>query len=173
MPSERILPCPEQGWAHSTCTTAQMNSAMTNSRITAIEADILMGTTNTSVAAFSDKVRTSPPQPIMSHPPDRESDLSFARFMKLATDGGKLRKHVKLDFKEMETTGPCLDILRHLKFDCDGKTIFLNADIIPGPGRTLDDIAVPADIFLDDCQRAITDMKEVGSTMHMATSHAL
>lgn len=105
--------------------------------------------------------------PIMSHPPNRESDLSFANFMKLAITNGsksKLRKHVKLDFKEMETMGPCFNILQHMKFDCNGKTIFLNADIIPGPGRTTDDITVPAHRFLNDCQLAIADMKEVSSS---------
>jgi hypothetical protein len=91
--------------------------------------------------------------------------------MELATHGARLRKHVKLDFKEIETTAPCLNILRDLKFDCDGNTIFLNADIIPGPGRTLDDITVPADQFLGDCQRAITEMKEVGS-MHTMKVYA-
>lgn len=132
-----------QEWAHSTCTIAEMNDAIKSNVVTAVEADILMGTDSTRGSAGLQ-------QPIMAHPPSRESDLSFHRFMKLAISDGALRKHLKLDFKEIETVRPCLDIIRQFgKFIADNKsTIFLNADILPGPGRSLSDIAVPADHFL-------------------------
>lgn len=149
------LPSSLQEWAHSTSSVAQMHSAMTDHRITAVEADILMGT------AMGNLENSGIAEPIMAHPPDRESDMSFAHFMNLAMQNKQLQKHVKLDFKEIETTQPCLDILRNLTFESNGKFIFLNADIIPGPGRTHEDITVSASHFLDQCHCVISSMRKV------------
>ena len=151
------LPSSLQEWAHSTSSVAQMHSAMTDHRITAVEADILIGT------AMGNLENSGIAEPIMAHPPDRESDMSFAHFMNLAMQNKQLQKHVKLDFKEIETTQPCLDILRNLTFESNGKFIFLNADIIPGPGRTHEDITVSASHFLDQCHCVISSMRKVSA----------
>ena len=53
---------------------------------------------------------------------------------------GRQYKHLKLDFKEPDAIDPVLDDLYHMlelhahEFDKD-MTIFLNADILPGPGK--------------------------------------
>lgn len=146
------LPSVDQEWAHSTCTISEMNIAMRSASVTAIEADILMG-------MDSSECSTGLQQPIMAHPPNRESDLSFCRFMRLAIMKGALQKHLKLDFKEIATVGPCLDIIQNdLDFVGNNRTIFLNADILPGPGRSLDDVSVPADQFLVQCMASVSTM---------------
>jgi hypothetical protein len=104
----------------------------------AIEADILLGMDTGKVGGNTTRLCV---EPIMAHPPDRTSDLSFAHFMALALKNTALQKHIKLDFKEIEAVQPCLDTLNTLPIYPNGKFIFLNADIIPGPGRSNEDIS--------------------------------
>lgn len=163
------LPHPKQSWAHSTCSLEELNEALNNPNITAIEADILMG--------YDVKDSNKRIQPIMSHPPLDHSDLSFTSFFdmnyrngeKLEKNGNdnflKIKKHLKLDFKEIETIGPALDYISQIisqgdfdpgVIDSDGnnseqKTIYFNADIINGPGMRYEQLPIPKDEFLNIC----------------------
>ena len=170
-PRNSSLPHPKQSWAHSTCSLEQLNEALNNPSITAIEADILMGY---DVTDSNKRIK-----PIMSHPPLDQSDLSFTSFfdMNYCNNGEKseknsngnflkIKKHIKLDFKEIETIGPALDYISQIilsqsdvdrgVIDSSGnnseqKTIYLNADIINGPGMRYEKLPVPNDEFLNIC----------------------
>lgn len=69
---------------------------------------------------------------IMAHPPERKSDLSFDDWIKEII---RTEKGAKLDFKNPEVIVPCLQKLQKLR--TNGIPIFLNADIIQGPGGYL------------------------------------
>ena len=130
-----------------------MRTAMEDGNVTAIEADIVMGREMGNNDGFL--------TPILAHPPDRESDLSFRHFLNTSMRDGKLQKHLKLDFKEIEAVQPSLDILTMQVFERNDKFVFLNADILPGPGQTSSDITVPASQFLDQCRRVVLARKTV------------
>jgi hypothetical protein len=100
--------------------------------------------------------------PIMSHPPLLESDLSAATFLDRVTKNGsdnarRLSKHIKLDFKHYEAVEPTLRILQRLDADGNGKTVFINADILAGPGKSSVDVTVPADAFIQTCLKLFSD----------------
>lgn len=172
-----LLPFPKQNWAHSTCALDELSNALSDPFITAIEADIVMG-----YDINDDNPNNI--QPIMAHPPSTESDLSFQLFLsmvqgmnykdRIATStnnstitGEKswgIKKHLKLDFKDIETVGRVLDIISKSMEHNDSsiesnkdygqveeKTIYLNADVILGPGLRNDALSVPSDDFLEPC----------------------
>jgi len=155
------LPSSNQHWAHSVCTIQSLSDALSNPSITAIETDILMGTDKTDVT--DDKV-----VPIMAHPPVTSSDLSTKRFFNMVTTESYddinsnpskriLRKHIKLDFKELDVVGPTLNHFVDINNGIDAqlgmvdKTIFLNADILPGPGCRNKPIIVESQQFIQTC----------------------
>lgn len=143
-----FLPDPKQTWAHSTCSKEQLLAALDDINITAIEADIAMGRL---LLDDSGLIR-----PIMAHPPDSTSDLSFDCFLELATKkrDGVSHKHLKLDFKRLETLEPCLNYLCTIMSRQDNsfdKMIFLNADILNGPGNRYRPLHIEADIFIEKC----------------------
>lgn len=61
-----------------------------------LEADIL----------FIETIHT---EPIMAHPPDTQSDLTFSQWLDLVISKGK---GLKLDFKTANSIEPCLKILQ-------------------------------------------------------------
>jgi Uncharacterized conserved protein (DUF2181) len=64
-------------------------------------------------------------------------------------------KVIKLDFKEQETIEPTLKALVHAQ-QLPTTTIFLNADILPGPGRREPGVVtIDAAYFLETCQNYI------------------
>lgn len=68
-------------------------------------------------------------QALMAHPPRQESDLTFEGWIEGIA---KARKGAKLDFKDPSVVASCLERLRG-----PGRRempVFLNADILPGPG---------------------------------------
>lgn len=65
-----------------------------------IEADILIGTES--------------PNPIMAHPPNKTSDLTFSQFLNEVKSSSK---GLKLDFKDINALQPCLDELEAQKDD--------------------------------------------------------
>jgi hypothetical protein len=92
-----------------------------------LEADIVMGT-----KFGSDEIL-----PIMAHPPESTSDLSFADFLTSALKANNelgQKKGIKLDFKEIGAVEPVLKLLEHhevaeeLEFP-----VWLNADVLQGP----------------------------------------
>ena len=174
--SDTNLPSSRQVWSHSTNSRAKLRQALQeDSSITAIEADLLMGQLVTlddpeeevgrgGGVASNNYNQPLAKTPIMSH--DSTSDLSMTEFLqallvKKKTTNNRssstvalLRKHVKLDFKEILVVPPTLNCLHKLGIDyccTEAKTVFLNADILPGPGRTIQDISVPPNEFLRLC----------------------
>ena len=147
-----MLPTPEQTWAHSVCSEAELRSAIEDNSITAIESDIMFGTI-TSTDDTSTKL-----QPVMAHPPDKTSDLSFQTFIERLIDDTKLKKHVKLDIKEIECLEPMMDTLRDVfkSVKDNQRAVFLNADILPGPGKREDPL-IKGDDFIETCMKLIED----------------
>lgn len=146
------LPSCDQSWSHGTNTIEKCFDAIRDPVVTAIEADIVMGRDLLSPLE-------NPDVPVMSHPPHLESDLSAATFLDLVTKGRSdekngarsLSKHIKLDFKHFEAVAPTLRIFKRLNANGNGKTVFLNADVLAGPGKSSIDVTVPADEFIHTC----------------------
>ena len=161
------LPDPKQTWAHSTTTIQELSDALDDPRITAIETDIVMGYDVNSADTY---------QPIMAHPPSTESDLSFTSFLKTTTSRKEklslsstspppqppmIQKHLKLDLKEIEALDPILDglgeTISNLEDGVENKTIYLNADIIRGPGMRHDSLPITQDNFLNPCMKFLKE----------------
>jgi len=143
-------------WSHATNSSERVKTAVDDPRITAIECDVMLGVANEGGTKFYET-------PILAHPPHRESDISVATLLIRATkkDNGVrvIQKHLKLDFKEIEALKPTLEILEMSKLANPlGKTIFLNADVLPGPGRR-EDPHVPPIEFLETCLAHIRSYK--------------
>lgn len=145
-----MLPSPEQTWAHSTCTKVELEDALEDDSITAIESDIVMGRTLPESEGLDEVT------PIMSHPPKKTSDLSFHDFIKMSIDGKTLRKHIKLDIKEFECIDPVSKILRQelQPIEDDQRAVYLNADILPGPGNRQEP-PINGDIFIEKCMDVV------------------
>lgn len=125
-------PHAQQRWVHSCCSVAKLERALSDSSITAIEADIMLGTPQApspvmvgrakrpgvigsgSVGALVDAL-----VPVMAHPrllqklsrspPPPKSDLTFVDFLERCIEDGS--RHLKLDFKHMGAVEPCLQLL--------------------------------------------------------------
>lgn len=178
------MPSSEQTWAHSTVSKKLLSDALNDASITAIEVDILMGHEKQNDVSVDENMQhNAEMKPIMAHPPDRYSDLTTREFLKRTSTIQKgevnriLKKHIKLDFKEIATVKPTLDIIDELgiygtsqtrKTNVKGKSrettsliekeqkdisryIFLNADILAGPAMRSEDPTVDGDLFLSAC----------------------
>ncbi|KAG7349891.1 DUF2181 domain containing protein [Nitzschia inconspicua] len=139
-------------WAHAVNSVEKLVAAMSDQAITSIECDVMMS--EQTVPNLEDGV------PILSHPPFRQSDLTFEKLLDTVTeqseDGTRnlITKHLKLDFKEIQALQPSLKLLQKMQiYNPYQKVVILNADILPGPGkRTLDPTTmVPADEFVTSC----------------------
>lgn len=111
-------------WAHAVNSQADLTKALNTDDIMMLEADVVVGTLNHSNGTNSTNI------PIMAHPPNTESDLSFEDF--LTTVLLNNTKGIKLDFKSTEAfelSKPYLAARRN-QFKIP---LFLNADILPGP----------------------------------------
>jgi len=135
------MPSPKQVWAHSCVTRAKLQAALADPTVTAIEVDVTMGHLITDAPAVSGMV------PIMAHPPSRSSDLSFEAFLGMVIDDG--RRHIKFDFKDLKALQSCLPLLAAAKerLSANRQAVWLNADVLPGPGLRTRDCAVPANDF--------------------------
>ena len=110
--------------------------------------------------------------PIMAHPPSNESDLSVRTFLERIR---RTKHHIKLDFKQQAVVTPTLKLLHEMlssqeqendrnicsselksqRSNNERRTFFLNADILPGPGKAEDDLTVHAKPFLDACEQEL------------------
>jgi len=136
------LPAPDQVWAHSCVSKKKLEAALQDSEVTAIEVDVAMGYLS-GPGSFSDEM-----VPVMAHPPILTSDLTFQDFLEeLIRDG---RRHVKFDFKDLEAVRRCLPLLaeRSGELAANGQAVWLNADVLPGPGLRSWSCSVPAEEFL-------------------------
>ena len=183
-----MLPTPEQVWSHSTCSIQDLQNALDDPTVTAIESDILMG--KLVRTKHGDSNDDDDQQPIMAHPPEKSSDLSFRQFVQMSIvnddcDGIRkkvsLKKHLKLDIKEAVCVEPILKILdeelsgtvvttttssttspkeQPCETDDYGdevKTIYLNADILPGPGNRAESVpgSCKPEYFINTCTKHI------------------
>lgn len=147
-------------WTHATNSRKRFEDAVSNSSVSAIECDVLMSNDHGNKS-----------EPILAHPPSRESDLTVPLMLRLvlAPDGGDgketLRKHLKLDFKEISALKPTLDLLSDSTFTNEFRNeIILNADILAGPGFGGNDPSiVPACAFLEVCLDYIRRLKAKNS----------
>ena len=164
--STSALPPPSSlVWSHATNSRAKLDAALSDPTITAIEADVMMGCCVNVESAGNDRIA------IMSHPPYSESDLSAEQFLGSIFQDmrrqrrGSSKRHIKLDFKEMEAVEPVLSLLasHHAKDILEFQTvIFLNSDILEGPGvRGPDAVTVRPEEFLSVCLKYIDDMASV------------
>ncbi len=155
-------------WAHSTCSKDLLDKALGDHNITAIEADIVMGHEMNDLKEVCPKQ-----QPIMAHPPLFVSDLTFEEFIKRSLTKGnaqdqqcRLRnsKHLKLDIKEQRAIELVLTTLKSVlsahkvnnedvNVDVNKleNTIFLNADILEGPGCRSRPLGIEAEEFIEKC----------------------
>ncbi|GFH47536.1 hypothetical protein CTEN210_04011 [Chaetoceros tenuissimus] len=154
--SAAIAASPKQTWSHSTCTKEDLLKALHNKEVTAIESDIVMGTVILE-DENSNKNSKQEIEAIMAHPPCDQSDLSFQEFAKLSMNEQQKKygyKHIKLDFKEIKTLDPVFEnidgILSTGKTLFD-KTIYLNADILKGPGKRECNLKMEPEIFSEKC----------------------
>ena len=102
-------------------------------------------------------------EPVMAHPPDTDSDLSLKQFLDIViqeTERGA-RKGVKLDFKAIEIVEPSLQIVKAVESKLNFP-IWLNADIIAGPGGGA---PVDADQFLALCSDYIPGSRNMFSLL--------
>jgi len=139
-------------WAHATNSVSKLSAALADPIITAIEADVMLG--------YTTGTEEKRQQPITSHPPHLLSDLSVSSFMHELKRSKTLR-HAKLDFKQMEAVPPVLQLLKEV---CplshhEDAVAFLNADILPGPGRRGQPVPVPADRFIESCLDQVEGMR--------------
>jgi len=123
-----------QRWSHSTNTKARLKRALGDVDITAIEADIMANRAGTKA--------------IMSHH-NRSSDLTLAAFLDACLECARV-VHVKLDFKEMSAVRLGMPIVAaHLDdFARSGRCVYVNADVLPGPGCRSSPMRVDADEFI-------------------------
>ncbi|KAM9810780.1 protein FAM151B [Neosynchiropus ocellatus] len=75
-----------------------------------------------------------PREPIMAHPPETDSDITLREWL----DGVRgHHKGIKLDFKSLEAVAPSVLLLQQMLLETDAP-VWMNADILPGPGAELD-----------------------------------
>lgn len=128
--------------------------------------------------------------PIMAHPPSTTSDLSMVDFLQilileLEKHATPFHKVIKLDFKDYATVEPTMKaIVEQHRFNDDDNDdndedehrlsqrrthsqfseifYFLNADILPGPGRREKDcVSIPPDFFLETCLQHIQQKQKL------------
>lgn len=118
------MPSGRQVWAHSCCSREKLNAALADKRVTAVEVDIRMGTMINETSLV----------PICAHPPFKTSDLTVQDFLETCLRDG--RRHIKLDFKDLESVHECLPLLVAVRPSllANGQAVWINADILPGPG---------------------------------------
>ena len=142
-------------WAHATNSYNEFKEAVDSTSIKAIECDVMMNTDH-------------PAEPILSHPPSRDSDITISQMLNLVLVPHKdeknkcLKKHLKLDFKEIEALGPTLDRIFKSDFTNElDKEIFLNADIVAGPGFDPNHPSIVSpSMFLETCMDYIQKLKK-------------
>lgn len=142
-------------WAHATNSYSEFKEAVDSTLIKAIECDVMMNTDH-------------PAKPILSHPPSRDSDITINQMLNLILlpqndEKNKcLKKHLKLDFKEIEALGPTLDRIFTSDFTNElDKEIFLNADIVAGPGFDPNHPSIVSpSMFLETCMDYIQRLKK-------------
>jgi len=131
----------EVTWSHRTNSHELLMDAVQDARIHCIEGDIILDAAGV---------------PVMAHPPQTESDVSFYTWITTIAEAGK---GAKLDFKDPDAVLICLDFLREKKFSIP---LLLNADILIGPGS--DAVKFSAGKFIQQCEPLQEAILSVGWT---------
>ena len=121
-PKPARLVSSRQRWAHSVCSKRELEAALQDDSITAIETDLIWSTTQSAV--------------VHAHPPQTTSDLAFDAFMDAVTTS-PARKHLKLDFKSQDVVQPVvwgMEKYYARALQARGQHVWLNADVLIGPG---------------------------------------
>uniref|UniRef100_A0A3B1JF83 Family with sequence similarity 151 member B n=1 Tax=Astyanax mexicanus TaxID=7994 RepID=A0A3B1JF83_ASTMX len=71
-----------------------------------------------------------PEEPIMAHPPNTDSDITLKDWLKAVVTSDK---GIKLDFKSLVAVAPSMALLDEARDQLKGP-VWINADILPGPG---------------------------------------
>uniref|UniRef100_A0ABM5G7Y5 Protein FAM151A n=1 Tax=Pogona vitticeps TaxID=103695 RepID=A0ABM5G7Y5_9SAUR len=123
-------------WHHAANKKSEMEAAL-KSDVMALESDVTIEGYNTP---------NETDKPIMAHPPDIYSDNTLQEWLEAVLRSSN--KAIKLDFKNIKTVGPSLDILIKIssRLNID-RPVWLNADILNGPNIPFN-IAVNASLFL-------------------------
>lgn len=107
-------------WAHAANSIESLNEALNDSKILMIESDIVLS--------------SATGLPIMAHPPNTESDLSFEEWLLRVSAWNETKKGAKADFKSIESVQMGLPIVAKYK-NLIHFPLWLNADICMGlPG---------------------------------------
>ncbi|XP_060764012.1 protein FAM151B isoform X2 [Neoarius graeffei] len=105
-------------WAHAANSKRRISEALRDSTHM-IEADVLLR-------------GREPKEPIMAHPPDNDSDITLQDWLKMVVNSDK---GIKLDFKSQEAVVESMALLDKVRDQLKGP-VWINADILPGPGGT-------------------------------------
>jgi len=165
--AQRLLPQADQKWEHSVVTRSRLYDILHKQNeysekvVTAIETDVLRGSYIANLnSVHRSPLRAKPNEelvPILAHPPKKASDLSVDLFfdMIFSCRGKCDHKHIiKLDFKENDIVLPTLESLNiHYRRTNEKKArasknnvhVFLNADVLPGPGKTAKEVNIDGD----------------------------
>ncbi|KAA0716984.1 Protein FAM151B [Triplophysa tibetana] len=103
-------------WFHATNSKSKLTEALRSSA-QMIEADVLLR-------------GRDPEEPIMAHPPEKDSDINLLDWLKEVV---KSDKGIKLDFKSLTAVSPSMTLLQEVRDQLQGP-VWINADILPGPG---------------------------------------
>jgi hypothetical protein len=157
---------------------ALFNDALECSTVTSIECDVMMSSTEKGECK-DESGGMSFVEPILAHPPHRNTGFTVATMLGLVapsdSGNGVLQKHLKLDFKEMDAVQPTFDLIQRATLtNTLQKTLTLNADILPGPGKREKDLTiVPTSAFIETCFDFIQLSKQVISAKRFCTGYSI
>uniref|UniRef100_UPI0037E76E43 protein FAM151B isoform X1 n=2 Tax=Semicossyphus pulcher TaxID=241346 RepID=UPI0037E76E43 len=103
-------------WSHAVNSRSGLTEALTGPTHM-LEADVIMR-------------GRDPREPIMAHPPDTDSDITLREWLEGVKEHDR---GIKLDFKSLEALSPSLRLLQEALAE-PGRPVWINADILPGPG---------------------------------------
>uniref|UniRef100_A0A671KHC5 Protein FAM151B-like n=1 Tax=Sinocyclocheilus anshuiensis TaxID=1608454 RepID=A0A671KHC5_9TELE len=132
-------------WYHAANSKSKLTEALRGSA-QMIEADVLLRGQNSK-------------EPIMAHPPDNDNDIALQDWLKEVV---KSDKGIKLDFKSLTAVSPSMILLEEVRDQLQGP-VWINADILPGPGGK----ATPLDphvVLQEVAQRSENDVLSLGWT---------
>lgn len=123
-------------WAHAVNSQDKLNEFL-NTNILMFEADVIM------------RFNRNDTEPVMAHPPENNSDLTLETFLKTVKP---TKKGIKLDFKSILPVQLSMDLLKNIFGVTPLKPLWLNADILSGPGTT-SELSQPVDAedFIHTC----------------------
>ncbi|CAJ1068624.1 protein FAM151B isoform X1 [Xyrichtys novacula] len=103
-------------WSHAVNSRDSLTEALTGPTHM-LEADVI--------------IRGGDPRvPIMAHPPATDSDITLREWLETVKEH---EKGIKLDFKSLDSVSPSLILLQEVLTELN-RPVWINADILPGPG---------------------------------------